>query len=136
MQKLPPAEALVEWMRLPLHVATHAWERRADFAWFISLPRPRWFKRATVLEEAQDWMHRFYKATYAEQVGKFAQTHYCDASGRKLAQVFAMYRNLSEEIDAWGIEEAVRNALLARIVPADQRNPLQLTRMNPIFPRP
>lgn len=119
-QLLPDARNLSTWLNIPLNVAQHAHNSRAGFTTFIGLPKPAWFKRATILLEVEDWMRATYKGTYGE-MDSFAQSEDDDPNAIR-ENVYNMYRSLPEENDAHAIEDLVVQALTTSIGHAGSEN--------------
>lgn len=117
---LPDARNLAAWLDIPLNVAQQAVASRANFTTFIALPKPAWFKRATVLLEVEDWMRATYKKTYGE-MDSFAQSEDDDPNANR-DNVYNMYRSLPEENDAHAIEDLVVQDLKTRIGHAGSEN--------------
>jgi hypothetical protein len=90
---------------MPVNVAQHADNARNAFATWTALPKPAWFKRATVLEEVNEWMRATYKKTYSE-LDSWAQ----GGNGP-----YHIYRDLPEENDAHGVEDLIEAALYSAI---------------------
>jgi major membrane immunogen (membrane-anchored lipoprotein) len=100
------ATEIADRLKIPEHVAKHAISHRDYFTNYLNAPRPRWFKRGTVLDEINEWMRASYQGEYKN----FDQSVQVKHAGME-----AIYRDLPEENDAYGIEDDVREAILQRI---------------------
>lgn len=96
---------IAKWIDIPVNIAQHADAARAGFQVYTSLAKPAWFKRATVLDEVNEWMRATYKKTYSEM----------DDWAQSSKGPYRIYRDLPEENDAHGIEDLVKTALYAAI---------------------
>ena len=96
-------------LNIPASTATAAVAAKAQFATFIALPKPYWFKRSTMLLEVEDWMRECFKLTLGA-VGNFAQD--IGGSGKR---GYMFYRDQPTENDAHGIEDQLKPLLTNRI---------------------
>jgi len=96
-------------LNIPSDIASNAVAKKSQFAAFIALPKPTWFKRDTMLLEVEDWMRECFKLTLGG-VGNFAQE-----IGGKGASGYRFYHDQPTENDAHGIEDTLKPMLTNRI---------------------
>ena len=96
---------IAQRLDIPENVARHADTHRDYFANYLASSRPAWFKRATILDEVNEWMRATYKKTYSE----------LDTWAQGPDGPYRVYRDLPEENDAHGIEDLVQAELFQRI---------------------
>lgn len=94
---------LTKRLQLPAPVAAHADLHRAAFEDFLDTERPAWFLQPTVHAEVADWMRSCYAPTLAE-MNWAVQAHPRTGDDRR---IYAMYRALPMERDAWGLTAVI-----------------------------
>lgn len=85
-------------LNVPAAQATAAEASSANFATFIGLAKPAWFKRRTVKLEVEEWMRSIAKSSL------FGMTMFVEQGATEMN---AMYKDLPVELDAHKIEDAV-----------------------------
>lgn len=102
-------QLITKLLKIPSNVAQHAETNRLQFATFVALPKPVWFKRQTVTLEVQEWMRSLAKQSLN------GMTMWVEQNAGEGRRAYAMYRDLPVELDAHAIEDSVATALETRI---------------------
>ncbi len=107
---------IANFLNVPISVVQHADRMRDYFSNYVSATKPAWFKRATTLDEVNEWMRATYKKTYSE----------LDGWAQGPDGPYKVYRDLPEENDAHGIEDVLQVRVYMRCgndTPANRKKP-------------
>ena len=102
-------QLITKLLKIPSNIAQHAETNRLQFAAFVALPKPAWFKRQTVTLEVEEWMRSLAKQSL------FGMTMMVEQNAGEGDMAYDMYRDLPVELDAHAIEDSVAAATVGRI---------------------
>jgi hypothetical protein len=129
-RKLPDAGNLESWLKIPAGAATHAFQNSNAFPMFLNLTRPAWFKRPSIVGEVEDWMDGILKMAKADMI-EFAQKQASTAMTASDSKMRALYKAVSVENDAYGIEDAVTAQLQIRLGHGHHKEGLNKRKVRP-----